>query len=333
MEDTTLQGTLTSPLAAKKKNRLRQYTIDLMQKYRDPKFAKYALYATNEFDPAAIEQELEYYNQFVSGQDTSTNKVNIGGRTHEIKTLADEKALQDMNLKVVDQNKILEKKKNQALKTVSKIKELEKHPGLNNAVGVGKEEWYDPRNLVTRKGQMFSSSKNAFIGKAQNVLDQATTAKLIEVKGEGATFGALEKEEREMIQRSASPIWQWIVTDSDGKIVGYNIDEKTFKEELERLKETAQKSADENSIQTGTAGTLAGEQPATQGSTQTTTPSASGFKSEDDKALEWANANPNDPRSKQILEILAKKRGTMNTGASRSNLITAPDGQQIEIID
>jgi len=126
----------------------------------------------------------------------------------------------------------------EANNTVSKVDELVKSPGLNNAVGSSAFKW------VTRMGTPFSKEKEAFIGQTQNILDQVTMEKLIEVKGQGATFGALSDSEREMIQRAASPIWQWVVKDKNGKIVGYDIDEKTFKKELERLKETAQQSID-----------------------------------------------------------------------------------------
>jgi hypothetical protein len=316
MEDTTLQGTLTSPLAAKKKNRLRQYTIDLMQKYRDPKFAKYALYATNEFDPAAIEQELEYYNQFVSGQDTSTNKVTIGGRTHEIKTLADEKALQDIQV-TTDAAK---EEKVSTAQTLSGVKLLEnkilENQGFTGAVGASFNKnipgWLKP-GKETEAGLTPGTQAVDFENQHNQLIGQLKLEARKKLKGTGTISDA----EQLMLSQAVAAL-------------SLDSSEAEYKKQLGIVKEML-----ENRKKVGTIDPTTGEE--TPGTNESNTMNAantdqtSKVNSEDQQALEWANSNPNDPRAQKILEILKRKQSVNSVGGG--NVITAPDGQQIEIID
>jgi len=101
------------------------------------------------------------------------------------------------------------------------------HKGLNSAVGP---------NIMTRiaVGDAFGN-KQDFIGRVQQLADALTLRKLIEVKGQGATFGALSDSERAVIERAATPINQWAIKDKNGKIKGYDISQALFKKELEKL--------------------------------------------------------------------------------------------------
>jgi hypothetical protein len=83
----------------------------------------------------------------------------------------------------------------------------------------------------------YSGANQNFIGKVQQLVDNITLAKLIEVKGQGATFGALSDSEREVLERAATPINQWVVKDESGKVVGYKIDQKSFDKEIKRIQE------------------------------------------------------------------------------------------------
>lgn len=315
MEDTTLQGTLIeSPLAAKKKNRLRQFTIDLMQQYKDPKFAKYALYATNEFDPADIEQELEYYNNFVSGQGVSNNKVTINGRQHEVKTLADEKALQDIQV-TTDAAK---EEKISTAQTLSGVQLIEdkilENQGFTGAVGASMNKalpgWIKP-GKETAAGLTPGTQAVDFENQHNQLIGQLKLEARKKLKGTGTISDA----EQLMLSQAVAAL-------------SLDSSEAEYKKQLGIIKKML-----ENREKVGTIDPVTGEETPglSQKTTQETT-STTQINSEDQKALEWANANPNDPRAKQILQMLAKKRSTtMNT--STGNIITAPDGQQIEIID
>jgi len=66
-----------------------------------------------------------------------------------------------------------------------------------------------------------------------------TLQSLIDAKEKGATFGALSEGEMNVLSKSATKIGEWIRTDSNGKVIGYNIDEKSFKDELQKINNMA----------------------------------------------------------------------------------------------
>jgi len=112
---------------------------------------------------------------------------------------------------------------------------LQKHEGLDESVGYGLgRKALSPLNWA---------KKDDFIGKVQQMVDILTLNKLIEVKGQGATFGALSDSERAVIERAATPINQWVVKDKNGVVTGYKISESKFKEELKRIEAEYKKQA------------------------------------------------------------------------------------------
>lgn len=310
MEDTTLQGTLTSPLNNKKKNRLRQYTIDLMQQYKDPKFAKYALYATNEFDPSAIEQEIEYYNQFVSGQGTSTNKVTVNGREHEIKTLADEKALQDIQV-TTDAAK---EEKVSTAQTLSGVDLLEnkilENQGFTGAVGASLNKsipgWLKP-GKETGAGLTPGTQAVDFENQHNQLIGQLKLEARKKLKGTGTISDA----EQLMLSQAVAAL-------------SLDSSEAEYKRQLGIIKKLLQ-----NREQVGTVDPVTGEE--TEGAskpnvTQNTTRTAPWRQEDDQMMLERAKANPDDPRSAQVFQYLGvnQQQTTEDTGMTQ---MTSPDGQ------
>jgi murein DD-endopeptidase MepM/ murein hydrolase activator NlpD len=122
---------------------------------------------------------------------------------------------------------------------------IESHKGKNSAVGInpfsrGKVPVPLPFGLgfqIPYGADYYTGANADFIGKVQQLADQLTLAKLIEVKGQGATFGALSDSERAVIERAATPINQWKVTNDKGEVIGYKIDQDSFDREIERLKQ------------------------------------------------------------------------------------------------
>jgi murein DD-endopeptidase MepM/ murein hydrolase activator NlpD len=122
---------------------------------------------------------------------------------------------------------------------------IESHKGKNSAVGInpfsrGKVPVPLPFGLgfqIPYGADYYTGANADFIGKVQQLADQLTLAKLIEVKGQGATFGALSDSERAVIERAATPINQWKVTNDRGEVIGYKIDQDSFDREIERLKQ------------------------------------------------------------------------------------------------
>lgn len=87
----------------------------------------------------------------------------------------------------------------------------------------------------------FSGKAASYIGDVELLTSKETIDGLIQAKAQGATFGALSDSEQKMLRDSATKINNWAIKNGDGKVVGYDIDEESFINELNRLKTLAQK--------------------------------------------------------------------------------------------
>lgn len=117
--------------------------------------------------------------------------------------------------------------------TQQKISELESllsHPGLNSSVG---PNWASRIPIADAFG-----NKSDFIAKVQKLLSEKTLQSLIDAKAQGATFGALSEGELKILQEAASTIGTWVIKDKNGNVKGYNVSQKRFKEELDRIKQS-----------------------------------------------------------------------------------------------
>ncbi len=98
------------------------------------------------------------------------------------------------------------------------------------------------RTAITAK---VTGEKQNFIGGVEQLIDQEFLDKLITVKSAGATFGALSNAEGNALRSAATKIGTWRIRkggDPDGKVTGYNIDEKSFVKELETIQNLAEKA-------------------------------------------------------------------------------------------
>lgn len=119
---------------------------------------------------------------------------------------------------------------------IKTIEGLKTHAGLNNAVGSG---------ALGRLGDAFSGQKESFIGQVEQIISAQTMQSLLNLKKAGGTLGALSDGERQMLQNAASQIGQWSIKDDSGKVKGYDIDEESFKKELDTLKTLTQRALDQ----------------------------------------------------------------------------------------
>ena len=76
-----------------------------------------------------------------------------------------------------------------------------------------------------------------FIAGVEQLIKGMTLQNLIDAKGKGATFGALSEGELKLLSDSASKIGTWAEKDSKGNITGYNVDEASFKQELQKIRD------------------------------------------------------------------------------------------------
>lgn len=137
------------------------------------------------------------------------------------------------------QNVIAREKSQQAI-------ELKTHKGLNTAVGT----------TETTRGKLFgkvpitfdrlTGQVQSFIGGIQQLVSGLSLDALITAKSRGATFGALSDTEMQILSSSATQIGTWVIKDEGGNVIGYNIDEKRFKAELDSISKTLLLGQDPN---------------------------------------------------------------------------------------
>lgn len=121
---------------------------------------------------------------------------------------------------------------------INLINSLLNSPGLNSSVGTNKLG----RTALTDK---LTGSAQSFAGGVTQLLNQETIDTLINLKAKGGTLGALSDQERILLQSAATKIGKWEIKDKNNNGTGkYNIDEASFKAELNRIKELAQRALD-----------------------------------------------------------------------------------------
>ena len=113
---------------------------------------------------------------------------------------------------------------------VDQLKELRDHPGLNSAVG----PTAIARGFFGIRGAM-SGERDAFLGKADSLISKKALNSLIEAKSQGATFGALSDTEMAILKAAGTSLGAWSNQSKAGKLKNFDVDEKTFKEELDNL--------------------------------------------------------------------------------------------------
>jgi hypothetical protein len=85
-----------------------------------------------------------------------------------------------------------------------------------------------------------------FIGAVGQLISDETLKTLLDLKKSGGTLGALSDSERIMLRNAASKIGAWEIEDPKTKqIVGYAVDEDSFKKELRVLQALSRKAATE----------------------------------------------------------------------------------------
>ena len=113
---------------------------------------------------------------------------------------------------------------------INLIDDLTKHVGLSKAVG---PSFFG--RITPFKIDVFSGQVQDFIAGVTQLVNKETIDTLVNLKARGGTLGALSDQERLLLQSAATKIGTWQII-KDGKVVGYNISEQAFKNELETIK-------------------------------------------------------------------------------------------------
>ena len=122
-----------------------------------------------------------------------------------------------------------EKEIKAAKERVKDLKDLLMHTGLNSSVG--------PKAFLRTAIADQFGNKQDFLGKANKLVSQEALQSLIDAKSQGATFGALSDREMDLLKAAATTLGTWETggTFGIGTDEGYNISEKKFKEEIQRM--------------------------------------------------------------------------------------------------
>lgn len=306
--------------AQEKKRKEREQLLELSKKGYTPEFIKFAYWAQGA-DPSAIDSELAQMQEFTGA--TDANQVEVDGRAFEIKTLADQKAYSEIE-STKKEAELMAKSAVDSLGT--KVTQLDEaiadEKGLKAAVGT---------NFLGRApiSSLYEGDKQRFLGAVDQIVSTDALDTLIAAKEKGATFGALSDSEMRILKASATKFGTWEVRDKDGKITGYNVDEATFKKELNTVRELTLKAQEK------AAGSL---QPETQETPQAPAPQQyklNGQLVSGEQALKWANENPNDPKAQKVLSMVGTQAVEPNKIASTEPMAqgqasTAPLANQPE---
>lgn len=145
------------------------------------------------------------------------------------------------------------------------------------------------------------------------LVDQETLSSLLALKAQGGTLGAISEKELQILQSSATKISKWADPDHPGE---YKIDEKSFKAELNRIKESSQR------LKQALAGQGSSSQTLDQ-YYQKATPE------QRNKILEYKQKFPNDTDDEimQTLGFKKESQTSLNGGSNEIKKIASAIGQ------
>ena len=86
----------------------------------------------------------------------------------------------------------------------------------------------------------FTGETQGFIAGVEQLVSKEFIDNLINAKGQGATFGALSDSEKTALTAAATKIGTWRIQ-RNNKVVGYDVDEQRFKDELNIIRTSAEK--------------------------------------------------------------------------------------------
>lgn len=225
---------------------------ELEQKIQQQAFENNVALENLELDKAKFASDQEYqdaqlelaYMKLQEGDSLSIsdkialkkNGYSLGENGELIKT--------DMTEAELKQQQSKEMAKTEAQNKLTILKELlSDTKGVDAAVGpnaIARSKTLNPiSSFITSKTQNF-------VSKTQQLISQETLNTLLNLKKGGGTLGALSDQERLMLQNAASAIGGWAIY-KDGKVVGYDVSEKLFKDELTKMQALAEKALNEAS--------------------------------------------------------------------------------------
>lgn len=137
----------------------------------------------------------------------------------------------------------------QSKSNIDEITKLTSQRGIGSAVGPSfvtrapKGFWRNVGAIASIVGipsvikgnyQKLTGEQQSFISNVEQMRSNLTLDALINAKAQGATFGALTEKEMQLLASSATKIGTWAI-EKDGKVIGYDVSQKEFKKELDKI--------------------------------------------------------------------------------------------------
>jgi hypothetical protein len=99
-------------------------------------------------------------------------------------------------------------------------------------------------NLIARADPLtvFTGNTQNFIASVDKLISEGTLNTLLELKKAGGTLGALSDQERIMLRNAFSKIGSWEIKDKEGNVKGYNINQNSFKNELNTIRTLSERA-------------------------------------------------------------------------------------------
>ena len=105
-------------------------------------------------------------------------------------------------------------------------------PGIGADVAPGRIDIWSKLSGDTQK----------FIGQVEQIVNSKTLDAFTEAKKNGATFGSMSDSEWAILSSAATKVGTWRIKDKNGKVVGYDIDQETFRNEISGLLNAVEKA-------------------------------------------------------------------------------------------
>ena len=97
---------------------------------------------------------------------------------------------------------------------------------------------------IERNTPSITGSKADNLNVVKSIVGKETLDTLLALKERGGTLGAVSEKELSILESSGSVIGAAAIRDEKDNIVGYNMSEKQFNEEIDRMKQSAQRLID-----------------------------------------------------------------------------------------
>ena len=142
-----------------------------------------------------------------------------------------QKIIDENNAKIAPATKAVQLA--QAQTNISSVDSLLKDEAIRGAVGPSTlgRGFFGGGTIDSLTG-----AKQNFIAGIEQLRSQLNLDTLIKAKAQGATFGALSDQELRVLASAATRLGTWAITDKKtGQVTGYNVSEKEFKKELDKI--------------------------------------------------------------------------------------------------